>query len=304
MFDTQVCCSVPATRSVGNAPDSENQAAGSALPRMWWIRLGCLAWLLSALGCFEKTYADRMAVTVKLYEHIDLLNRNLNPDWTDGAFRLRTPLGFEFIPKPVPPPRDPNEPAPAPGSEEPLDDPRQPGYLGIKLPGMIAAWAKTVSVDEPQATTTRKAYIYLLSNVALFGVPAEQPGRIDPLKFQEHTVNLLAGDLGVQFKEEDWRREDFPTDFKLVPKVTYDTMVFLPDRMFEETKMTFRMFITSQKDTQAILLVVYPDLTSSSEKLNERIPLSLETLQLPANAAAASAGAGAPAAGGGNAPAF
>ncbi|MDB5338339.1 MAG: hypothetical protein JWN70_3958 [Planctomycetaceae bacterium] len=291
MFETQVCCPVPATRS--------------ALPRMWWIRLGCLAWLLSAVGCFEKTYADRMAVTVKLYEHIDLLNRNLNPDWADGGFKLRTPLGFKFIPKPVPPPRDPKDPVPAPGTEEPLDDPRQPGYLGIKLPGMVAAWSKNVSVDEPQTTTTRKAYIYLLSNVALFAVSPEEPGRIDPLKFQEHTVNLLAGDLGVQFKEEDWRREDFPVDFKLVPKVTYDRMDFVPpERMFEETKMTFKLFITSQKDTQAILLIVYPDLTSSSERLSERIPLCLETLQIPDNAAAASTGAPAAGGGGGNAPAF
>ncbi len=285
MFDTQDCCPVPATRS--------------ALPRTWWIRLGCLAWLLSAVGCFEAIYFERMEVTKKLYEHIDLLNRNLSPELQEAGFKLRTPLGFEFIPKPVPPPRDPNVPPPAPGTEEPLDDLRQPGYLGIKLPGMVAAWSKNVSVDEPQATTTRKAYIYLLSNVSLFSVPAEAPGRIDPLKFQEHTVNLLAGDLGVQFKETDWRREDFPADFKLVQKVTYDTMVFLPDRMFEETKMTFKLFITSQKDTQAILLIVYPDSTSSSEKFTERIPLCLESLQLPASFSPAAPGA--PAAGG-NAP--
>lgn len=286
MFDTQVCSPVPGTRSV--------------FPRMWWIRLGCLAWLLSAVGCFEKIYFDRMEVTRKLYEHIDLLNRNLNPEWTESGFKLRTPLGFEFIPKPVPPPRDPKDPVPPPGKEENLDDPRQPGYLGIKLPGMIAAWEKSVSVDEPQVTT-RKAYIYLLSNTALFAVSPEEPGRIDPLKFQEHTVNLLAGDLNVQFKEGDWRREDFPMDFKLVKKVTYDRMDFVPERMFEETKMTFKMFITSQKDTQAIVLIVYPDSTSPAEKLSERIPMSLETLQIPDNAAAAASGA--PAAGGGGSPA-
>ena len=271
MFEMQVRCPAPVSRS--------------EIPRTWWIRLGCLAWLLTAVGCFEKTYADRMAVTVKLYEHIELLNLNLNPELMDAGFKLRVPLGFEFIPKPVPSPRDPNQPAPAPGTEEPLDDPRQPGYLGIKLPGLISAWQKDVSVDEPQATTKRKAYIYLLSNLPLFAVPPDQPGRIEPLKFQEHLVNLLAGDLGVQFEEKDWRRESFPPDFKLVPKVTYDSLVFVPERLFEETKMSFKIFITSQKDTQAMLLIVYPDLTSSSERFGERIPLCLETLQLPVSAA-------------------
>ena len=285
MFETHVRCPVPATRS--------------RLPRAWWVRLGCLAWLLSAVGCFEKIYSDRMEVTKKLYEHIDLLNRNLNPELVDAGFKLRVPLGFEYIPKPVPPPRDPKLPAPVPGTEEPLDDLRQPGYLGIKLPGLIAAWQKNVSVDEGQATTTRKAYIYLLSNIPLFAVPPDVPGRIDPGKFQEHTVNLLAGDLGVQFKDEEWRREDYPPAFKLVQKVTYDSLVLLPERLFEETKMSFRIFITSQKETQAMVLIVYPDSTSSLERFGERIPLCLETLQLPASVAAstsATPGTAAPAA--------
>ena len=223
-------------------------ATCSALPRAWWIRVACLAWLLSSVGCFEKTYADRMAVTVKLYEHIDLLNRNLSPEVADSGFKLRAPLGFEFIAKPVPPPRDPKLPPPVPGTEEILDDPRQPGYLGIKLPGMIAAWQKTVDVDEPQGTTKRRAYIYLLSNISLFSVSPDVPGRIDPQKFQEHVVNLLATELAVQFKDSDWRREEYPADFKLVPKVTYDRLDFVPERQFEETKLTFRIYITSQKD--------------------------------------------------------
>ncbi len=287
MFDLQFSSPVPAPRSI--------------VPSAWWLRAVCLVWLLSAVGCFEKTYADRMAVTVKLYEHMDLLNRNLNPEVSDSGFKLKAPLGFEYIPKPVPPPRDPKLPPPAPGTEEVLDDPRQPGYLGIKLPGMVAAWQKTVSVDEPQSTTTRKAYIYLLSNVSLFSVSPEQPGRIDPQKFQETVVNLLAGELAVQFKEDDWRRETYPPDFNLVPKVTYDSLVFLPERQFEDTKMSFRILITSQKDIQAMLLIVYPDLTSSSEKFGERIPLCLETLQLPAAGATTTApGTTGP----GNTPAF
>lgn len=265
----------------------------------WPLRLLCLAWLMSAVGCFERTYADRMAVTAKFYDHLDTLNRNLAGDWVEGGFKFRVPRGFDFIPKPVPPPPDPNNPQPAGAPEEPLDDTRQPGYLGIKLPGLTAAWEKTVSVDEPNGPATRKAYIYLLSNATLFGVSPEIPGRIDPLKFQEYAINLLAGDLGVQFKEDEWRREDYPAGFNLVQKVTYDALILLPERQFEEAKMSFKVYITSQGDMQSMVLFVYPDSTRGDEKLTERIGLSLETLRMPANSSAASAPApGAPAASG------
>lgn len=255
----------------------------------WTLRLLGLVWLLSAVGCFEKTYADRMAVTVKFYDHLDLLNRNLGADWVEAGFKLRVPRGFDFVPKPVPPPPDPDDPQPMPVKEEDLDDTRQPGYLGIKLPGLVAAWEKNVAVDETGGATTRKAYIYLLSNASLFSVAPDIPGRIDPLKFHGYAVNLLAGDLGVEFKEGDWRREDFPAGFNLVQKVTCDSLVFLPERLFEESKMSFKVFITSQGDMQSLVLFVYPDSTSASEKLNERINLCMETLRIPANASAASA---------------
>lgn len=255
----------------------------------WCLRLFCLAWLMSTVGCFEKTYADRLAVTVKFYDHLDLLNRNLGADWVEAGFKLRAPRGFDFVPKPLPPPPDPNDPNAKPVNPEDVDDTRQPGYLTIELPGMVAAWEKNVAVDEPNGPATRKAYIYLLSNAALFSVAPDLPGRIDPLKFHGYAVNLLAGDLGVEFKEGDWHREDFPVGFNLVQKVTCDSLVFLPERMFEETKMSFKVFITSQGDMQALVLFVYPDSTSASEKLTERINLCMETLRIPANASAASA---------------
>ncbi len=255
----------------------------------WVLRLLCLAWLLSATGCFERTYADRLQKTVKFYDHLDLLNRNLGLEWSEMGFKLRPPRDFTFIPKPVPPVPDPNDPQAVPVKEEELDDTRQPGYLGIKLPGLVAAWEKNVTVDESGGTASRKAYIYLLSNASLFAISPDVPGRIDPQKYKEFVVTLLAGDLGVQFKEDEWRREDFPAAFSLVPKVTCDGLTLLPDRMFEETKMSFKIYIASQGDLQSIVLFVYPDSTSANEKLAERIPLSLETLRIPASAAAASA---------------
>lgn len=267
----------------------------------WWAcRLLCLAWIMSAAGCFEKTYADRMQVTVKFYDHLDLLNRNLGSDWADpSGFKFRAPRGFEFIPKPVPPTPDPNDPMPPAAPEEPLEDLRQPSYLSITLPGLIAAWQKTVNVDEPSGPATRTAYIYVLSNAGLFSVSPDMPGRIDPAKFDEYSVNLLAGNLGVQFKEDDWRREDYPLNFNLVPKVSYNALMLLPDRQFEGAKTSFKVYLANQGDIQTMVLFVYPDTIRGDEKLTDRIGLSLETLRMPASSsAAASAASGAPAASG------
>lgn len=273
-----------------------NPAGGQLISRYgrWAGRLLCLAWLMSAAGCFEKTYADRMQVSVKYYDHVDTLNRNLAGDWSESNFKLRVPQGFEFLPKPVPPEPEPGKP---PTPPEQIEDTRQPSYLGITLPGLVAAWQKTVQVDEPNGPANRNAYIYLLSNTTQFGLPPESPGRIDPAKFDEYTVNHLAEGLGIQFKKEDWQREDYPNGFNLVPKVSYNALVMLPDRQFEGAKTSFKVYITSQGEIFTILLFVYPDTISGNEKLNERIPLCLETLRMPANAAAA-APTGTPAASG------
>lgn len=248
------------------------------------LGLGLL--LLVTGGCFEQKYVERMQVTIKFYAHMDDLNRNLGGVWSGGGFQFRAPLGFEFVPLPPPPVPDPNEPPPPANAAAP-EDPRHPEFLGVTLPGLTGVWEKMVSVDDPNGPTTRKAYIYLHSNVSLFSVPPDRPGRIDPLKFNDHVINLLANDLGIQFKQEDWRREEFPSGFNLVPKVVCDSLVLLPERPIEETKMAFKVYITSQKDTQAMMIFVYPDAISATEKLADRIIKSLETLRIPADASQA-----------------
>ena len=245
-------------------------------------RLGLALLALTMSGCFEKSYTDRMDTTVRLFNHYDTLNRNLLGESNVDNFRVRVPREFEQIAAPVP--VQAPEPGQQPAAEAPAEsgvDERQPDYLGIQLLGMTAAWKKTVQTDATEGDGVGTAYIYLLSNQRLFSIPEGQPGRIEPLKFQEHMVNLLAGDLGVPFRQEDWRREQYPLAFDLVPKITYDALKFVPERPIADLKTNFDVFISNQGDIQALVLVVYPDLIRPTEKLDERVKLMLGTLKIP-----------------------
>jgi hypothetical protein len=271
--------------------------------RRWLCRVSCLTLLVISSGCFEKTYTDRMNTTVKFYEHKDKLNRNLSMEWAGTGYKLRVPLGFEFIPPPEPKQPDPNDPMPPaekkPEPTEELNDPRQPEFLGFRLPGLIAAWQKDVNVDEANGSVVKKAHFYLLSNAPLFSVSPDAPGRIEPVKFHETMSNLLSADIMTPIKEDDWRVEEYPAgDFNLVPKVKYRVAMLSPMRLFEETKMTFRVFIHAEGATQTMLLLIYPTETSSIEKLTDRFNYCVETLKAPADPQQAIAPAGGGAGGG------
>ncbi|MDB5389836.1 MAG: hypothetical protein JWM11_5482, partial [Planctomycetaceae bacterium] len=56
-----------------------------------------------------------------------------------------------------------------------------------------------------------------------------------------------------------------------------------PERLFEETKMTFRVFVHAEGATQTMLLLIYPTETSSSEKLTDRFNFCVETLKVPSD---------------------
>ena len=263
----------------------------------WYFRVlghvACCAVLLTASGCFEKSYSDRMKTTVDFYTHKDKLNKNLTPEWVGPGYRLRVPIGFELIPPPEPKQPDPNQPQAATDKAEELDDLRQPDFLGFRFPGLIAAWQKDVGVDTENGVVAKKARIYLLSNVAMFAVPPDAPDRIEPSKFHERVTHLLTADVMTPLKEDDWRGEDVPVgNFNLVQKVRYQAATLAPERLFEETKLTFKIYLHAENATQTVLLVVYPTETSSNEKLSERLTLTLETLRAPADPQQATSPAG------------
>jgi hypothetical protein len=263
---------------------SPQSSVKSRLPRVCIQSLLCLALLVVVGGCFEKTYTDRMKTTVEFYTHKDKLNRNLLPDWTGTGYKIRVPVGFDFIPPPEPKPVDPENPEPKKGKVkvEELHDPRQPEFLGFRLPGLVAAWQKDVNVDEANGNSVvKKAHFFLLSNTTLFSVAPDAPGRIEPLKFYDYVANTLIADIMTPVKEDDWREDVYPTDTALVPKVSYRATTLSPERLLEGTKMTFKISIHAEGSTQTVLLLIYPTETSSSERLTDRFNYSLETLRVP-----------------------
>lgn len=272
------------------------------------IRFACLVLLVGVTGgCFEKTYTDRMQKTIKFYEHKDKLNRNLGPEWSGSGYKLRVPLGFEIILPPEPKQPDPNDPQPPMDQKtkvEELNDPRQPEFLNFRLPGLIAAWQKDVNVDEAGKSVVKKARFYLLSNGPLFGIAPDVPGRIDPAELHQQVSHKLAENLidnmqtmtPIVIKAEDWREEKYPAGgFDLVPQVAYQSIILSPKNLFEETAMTFKLYLHGTGTTKTVLLLIYPTETSSSEKLAERFDYSFETLKVPSDPQqAASPGGAAP----------
>lgn len=268
-----------------------NSSLSSVKNRLQCVRgLLCVALLIVAGGCVEKTYTDRMKTTVEFYTHMDKLNRNLQPEWAGTGYKIRVPVGFDFVPPPEPKPVDPENPEPKkePVKIEELHDPRQPEFLGFRLPGLVAAWQKDVNVDLVSGaaggsteSVVKKAHFFLLSNTTLFSVPPDSPNRIEPLKFYEYLTNTLIADIATPVKEEDWRVEDYPTDSQLVPKLSYRAAMLSPERLLEGTKMTFKISIHAEGSTQTVLLLIYPTETNSTEKLTDRFNYCLETLRVP-----------------------
>jgi len=241
--------------------------------RVW---IAALALCVPGLtGCFEAKYEQRLETAKKIYEHYDLLNQNLTGMWTSGTgIQLRVPKQFGLLAGP--PPR----PAPKPGetaSTAPVIDPRQPDYLPIELPGLLGAWHATLRVDTGEESADRAGYLYVLSN-QYRNRPAQDGKREDPAKFHEDVVKLLSNALQKRVEDKDWVRETYPASFEYSPKVTYQATKLIPDQPIGNTKMKFELYQNTTGGVQTVILYVLPEGVSNLEKLNERIPLSLETL--------------------------
>jgi hypothetical protein len=117
------------------------------------LRSGQLVALLAlsslAAGCGQSTYAERVNRTAKVYAYQNRLDQNLQPVWSRGdwGMSMRPPLRFRLMPAPPPPKTNED------GTVEVIEDKRQPSYLGVELPGLVAAWE-----------IPGEAFIYVCSN--------------------------------------------------------------------------------------------------------------------------------------------
>ncbi|HVJ68003.1 MAG TPA: hypothetical protein VM510_08475, partial [Caulifigura sp.] len=89
-----------------------------------------------AAGCGQSTYAERVNRTSDLFQYRAKLDQNLQAEWAHPSWgmAMRPPIKFRLKPAP-PPPKKTEE-----GVSEVVVDTRQPSYLGIELPGLVACW--------------------------------------------------------------------------------------------------------------------------------------------------------------------
>lgn len=234
----------------------------------------CLAATLAA-GCGYEEYNTRLAETAKYFAYQERMNANLAAPMRELPIEeIRMPLQFAALPKPKPPAKRED------GSEEETPfDPRQPNYANITLPGLIAAWQAPVETLVDGKPENRPGYIYALSNYWMFVTGHTEQA---PL-FTRDTRRLVAAAFGTVITDPDGvgDRETYPRAAQYTTPVAYDVTRFNPEMLINDVRYTVELFSHQQGDIQLILMVVVPrDADLQRTRLNERIPLMLETLKL------------------------
>lgn len=257
------------------------------------------AWLLVAIGsliaagCGSELYEHRLANTKVLFAHMDLLNQNLQGAWNDPSVgvQLRAPLQFVLLPPPV-------KPEPAPGeqkgakppegqggqegaeegeSEEPeIIDDRQPKYINIELPGLRGAFQAPVKVlSQGNSLADGEAYLYVMTN-------HDEANDIERAQeFEKNFVNTLSEAVHETVTDESWQNETFPArKGNFVRPVAYRSVSISPSEDIAGLARQFTLYCYQQGEIHVIVMFVVPKDVDAGERLIERIPLCLETLEV------------------------
>lgn len=254
------------------------------------------ALLTLVCGCGIELYEQRLEATKKFYEHLQLLDDNLSRDWSNGVVSIRMPLQFAEIPAPAPPATDPNNPAAEPPAA-PVD-PRKPDYATLELNGLKAAFKADLRID---GGNPQPGFIYLLSN-------HDFPNKDQAAQFKQNLVQELSTAFNVPV--EKWEEEQYPNKgLEIFPPVPYSATTLTPAENVGGFPRRISIFLHTNGEVQTFIVFVMPQKVDGNEKINERIPLCLETLlvsrdvvQAPGQGPPADAGGGVPAAGGGAGP--
>ncbi len=277
-------------------------------PVLYRLLILLLAGLLC--GCGAKTYEERLETTKEYYDYIDRLNQNLGPQFAEEGVTMRAPKQFSLMPAP---PRRPKRPARStngnaasqvPPEPEKKRDPRQPDYLGIELPGLIAAWKADLNTvggsGNSTQTATHPGYIYLLSNAEFWRTYKSKKGnnaQISPIKFHDEVMEMLTRTLNIEIDKRSrgsatnrvnkWFTEIVPAkrDERFAPKKEITTITLVPPTEQEAEQdfpREYQVYLFANGDMKVVLIYALPRNVSASENLMDRIPFSLQTLNVSA----------------------
>ena len=245
--------------------------------RRWmWLMV---ALSLAVVGCGAKAYESRLAQTRDYFAYVDTVNQLLQPapGWRSASVQeFRVPKPFRLIP----PPADSND-----------YDARQPDYINGALPGLEGAWEAELDIDTANEPTTRRAFIYVLSNYSMLTSDNEQTV-IEAPKFHEEAMRALTSGLRVVLDESSWHEERFPAQPGYVAQKAYQAVTFKPERPIQGGSTEFQVYLHQAGDVRVVVIFMIPDGVDRNVKLHEKIPYSLETLSVSGQITRPSAGGG------------
>lgn len=243
--------------------------------------------LLLVFGCGSGTYEERLKETNALFEYHLGLDRVLQPGkWSSpNTISMRIPLGFTALP--APPPPKPNEPIP--------DDPRQPFYLGMTLPGLVGAWQGLFPCDDGN----RPVFLYVCSNHQLYQNLAVSPKGADPELFLTNLESALSATMQVQLPPGEGTQvgnnvryvEMCPRDGKYAVQRKFTGITFVPPAVLPQVGVAIKaqMYGHYNGKVQVAVLAVYP--ASIRDRLEDRLLTALETFSVSSNLPSIQSGA-------------
>lgn len=273
--------------------------------------LACVTLWLA--GCGQDEYLSRLAQTKDYYAHLEMLDEKLAPatGFAGQQVVVRVPKQYRLIPIPT---QADVDAAFAAGAPDPLDH-LHPTYLGLKLPGLVGAWAATVSTNVQGTEEDRPSYLYLATNAHLSGqaftlsdaereqlqnsvYEADQEPDFATSELLDHIEYRLAGALAVEIPEgvsvPSGAGDPANTRFEVgYPSSRYQPyhlsksvveIDFRPQRAIDAFDVVYQIHLYEIAppggSTQVAILLVVPEGIDPREQLDDRIELMLATLKV------------------------
>jgi len=279
-------------------PTANLQDNAQAMPRTPRPKLFALLVLcLLVAGCGVETYQARVVEnTVPLFRYEDELNSNLGPEWSKGEVHLRLPVGLKEIPGP---------------KKKEDEETRLPPSLSADLKGILGGFrGKADAVTAGGQAAKADMHVLVMSNRSLIASPSADA---KPDKFDATLVKTLSAALGtgtssgnesskrIEVGNSNRDRDAFGS---VPPKIVYE-MVQL-DTTIDDVPMRYEIYFRREAPLIVAVVFLVPKDPDRSERLRDKIDLSLQTLRItkPGAVAATGGGGGSAAGGGGGAPNF
>ena len=237
----------------------------TSLPRFAVV---CLVLLAMSAGCGRETYLERLDETRRYFTYEERLNKNLTRvAWKGQNFLLRVPTQFQPI-----------TPKSKPGADD--EDPRQPKFADLELPGLQGAWQASLPLTGGEGRGP--AWLYLCSNFELLG---EKGAEAKADAFNDDVIHRIAVAVGQQHQVPT-KMPTFEVPPKgqeaFVDKRTYRVVNPGIPALVDDKHYRVRIYCYKKPNSKAQICIIYvlPDDAVQAAKLDRAIDMSLETLQV------------------------